>query len=371
MTEKLIPVKIPLLNPNEPEALLVSLEVEEGGSVEQGQVLAVIETTKSTGEVQAEADGYLVGVRFTPGDTLHAGEILGYIGQTPAARDPNLPPWASGSELPEQDAAPGDLRITEPARKLAKEKGLELAALPRGPLVTQQTVRDHLAAAAEPARADREVPEGENRILIYGAGGHGRSLAALIRKIGRYEIVGFLDDGYEPGTRAFGLEILGGGDKCLALARDGIRLAVNGVGGIGDLQPRLAVYDQLGKAGLHCPAVIHPTAFIEESADIADGVQVFPFAYVGTEVQVGYGTIINTGAIVSHDCIMDAYVNLSPGATLAGGVTVGEGSLVGMRATINLSVHIGTRARIGNGATVKADVPDGGIVPAGTIWPPR
>jgi len=371
MKDPLIPVKIPLLNPNEPEALLASLEAEEGQAVEQGQVLAVIETTKSTGEVQAEADGYLVGLRFTPGDTLHAGQILGYIGQTPSAQDPNLPPWASGTELPEQDAAPGDLRITEPARKLAVEEGLDLATLPRGPLVTQQIVRDHLAAAAEPARADREVPEGEHRILIYGAGGHGRSLAALLRKTGRYEIIGFVDDGYEPGTRAFGLEILGGGDKCAELAHEGLRLAVNGVGGIGDLQSRLAVYDQLGKAGLHCPSVIHPTAFLEDSADIADGVQVFPFAYIGTEVRAGYGCIINTGAIISHNCVLDDYVNLSPGATLAGGVTVGEGSLVGMRATINLSVHIGKRARIGNGATVKADVPDGGVVPAGTIWPPR
>ena len=371
MTNHLIPVKIPLLNPNEPEALLASLEVAEGQAVTKGQVIAVVETTKSTGDVQAETDGFLVGVRFTAGETLHAGEILGYIGETTSAHDPNLPPWTSGVEESTPDTMPGDLRITEPARQLAQEKGLDLVGLPRGPLVTQQIVRKHLAAAAVPARAEREIPEGENRIVIYGAGGHGRSLAALIRKIGRYEIIGFLDDGYEPGTRAFGLEILGGADKCVELANEGIRLAVNGVGGIGDLPARLAVYDQLGTAGLHCPAVIHPTAFLEDSADIADGVQVFPFAYVGTEVVVGYGSIINTGAIISHDCVLDAYVNLSPGATLAGGVTVGEGSLVGMRATINLSVHIGKRARIGNGATVKADVPDGGVVPAGTIWPPR
>jgi acetyltransferase-like isoleucine patch superfamily enzyme len=40
-----------------------------------------------------------------------------------------------------------------------------------------------------------------------------------------------------------------------------------------------------------------------------------------------------------------------------------------MGVTINLGVKIGKGARIGNGATVKADVPENGIVKAGTIWP--
>jgi len=215
------------------------------------------------------------------------------------------------------------------------------------------------------------VPENEKRILIYGGGGHGRSLVALVRKLGIFEVVGFVDDGYEPGDQLYGLPVLGGVDQLAELAESGIRMALNGVGGIGDLQIRLSVFDQLNKAGFYCPTVIHPTAFLEETVLLADGVQVFPFAYVGTEVEVGFGTIINTGAIVSHNCVLGQYVNLSPGATLAGGVIVEDRALIGMRATVNLYVHIGRNARIGNGATVKADVPDGGVVPAGTIWPPR
>jgi acetyltransferase-like isoleucine patch superfamily enzyme len=40
-----------------------------------------------------------------------------------------------------------------------------------------------------------------------------------------------------------------------------------------------------------------------------------------------------------------------------------------MGTTINLRVKVGARARIGNGATVKRDVPEGGIVRAGSVWP--
>ncbi len=74
--DKMIPIKIPLLNANEPEALLVSLVCAEGTLVVQEQVLAVIETTKSTGEILAEKSGYLVGLRYSVGDTLPAGETL-------------------------------------------------------------------------------------------------------------------------------------------------------------------------------------------------------------------------------------------------------------------------------------------------------
>ncbi len=366
--DKLSPIKIPLLNPNEPEALLSSLEVDEGQKIEKDDLIALVETTKSTGEIRAEEAGYFVGLRFTQGDTLQAGEVLAYIGSTPEAKDSTLPPWSDVSEKT-PDLQSDSLRITAPARELALASGLDLSTLPQRTLVTKKMVESMIAPAA-PLDAAR-VPADEKYILVYGAGGHGRSLVALIQNLGTYEIAGFLDDGYELGEEVYGLKILGGADHLHDLADKGIRMAVNGVGGIGDLQIRLSVFDKLSKAGFFCPRLIHPTAFIEESAILSDGVQVFPFAYVGTEVDVGFGTIINTGVIVSHNCQLGQYVNLSPGATLAGGVIVNEGALVGMRATVNLYVHIGRRARIGNGATVKADVPDGGVVPAGTIWPPR
>ena len=364
------PIKIPLLNPNEPEALLSALLVTEGTAVTAGQVVAVIETTKSTGEVQADAEGYVVGLRYKAGDTLQAGDVLAYVGDAPDAHNPALPPWSGETYLqPSSPAGLNGLRITEPARELALAEGLDLDALPQDILVTRQVVQD-LLQKLKPMPA-MGVPQdlAGTRLVIYGAGGHGCSLAALVRQLEDYEILGFLDDGVPVGAQVDGLPVLGGGEKLAELAEAGIRLAVNGVGGVGDLPARLAVYDRLARAGFYCPTVIHSTAFLEDSAALADGIQVYPLAYVGIRVWVGYGCIINTGAIVSHDCDLAPYVNLSPGATLAGGVIVGEGALIGMRATVNLNVRVGKRARIGNGATVKADVPDGGVVPAGATWP--
>ena len=368
--KKLNPITIPLVNPNEPDALLAALEAAEGQQVEPGQVIALVETTKSTAEILADTSGYLVGLQYAVGDTLHAGDVLAYIGVSPDSQDPRLPPWSGDTASMETHPVKvTGLRITKPARELALAQGVDLDDLPQGALVTQAMIQEMLNAR-QPAEL-APIPEGEKRLVIYGAGGHGRSLAALIRTLGTYDLVGFLDDGVDAGQMVLRLPVLGGGDELKNLAREGVRLAVNGIGGIADLSVRLSAFERLRAAGFHCPGVVHPTAFIEDSAELEDGTQVFPFAYVGTEVVVGYGCIVNTGAIVSHNCLLSRYVNLSPGATLAGGVSVGEESLVGMQATVNLNVRIGKGAQIGNGATVKADVPDGGIVPAGTIWPPR
>ncbi len=370
MAQKLTPIKIPLLNPNEPEALLVSLSIKEGDFVEREQILAVIETTKSTGEILAESAGYLVGLRFQQGDTIPAGEALAYIGDTPKAMDPTLSPWADLEKATLEGASmPDGLRITEPARALALAEGISLSSLPQGVLVTRQIVEGLLQKVVlNPVAAQQKDDE---RLVIYGAGGHGRSLAALITASCKDVIVGFLDDGIPAETLVDGLPVLGGMNHLGALTKERVWRAVNGVGGISDLPARLEVYAQLAKAGFACPTVVHQTAFIEQSAILADGIQIFPFAYIGISTNIDFGCIINTGAIVSHDCRLAPYVNLSPGATLAGGVMVGEAALIGMQVTVNLNVHIGARARIGNGATVKADVPDGGVVPAGTIWPPR
>ncbi len=94
MSEKLIPILVPLLNPNEKEALLVALETAEGEAVQQDDVIAVVETTKSTGEVTAPSAGYLVGARFQPGQSMVAGEVLAYIGNHP---NPMTPPYHLGT----------------------------------------------------------------------------------------------------------------------------------------------------------------------------------------------------------------------------------------------------------------------------------
>jgi sugar O-acyltransferase (sialic acid O-acetyltransferase NeuD family) len=211
----------------------------------------------------------------------------------------------------------------------------------------------------------------ESTLLLYGAGGHGKTLIDLVRTQGVYTWGGIVDENLPAGSRIMDLPVYGGADLLSEIYRAGFRQAANGVGGIGNVIARLRVFEELSKAGFSFPFLIHPTAWIEPSAKIAAGVQILPLTYVGTDSTIGFGSLLNANVTVSHDCHIGECVNLSPAATLAGGVKIHDHAQVGMGVTINMNITIGSEARIGNGATIKADVPSGGRVFAGQIWPER
>jgi acetyltransferase EpsM len=359
------PIIIPLINPNEPGALLASLHFSAGQEVKKGDNICILETTKSTVEITAERDGYVVGLTSEVGQTLQAGEVLAYLADSadwtpPSAQKAKVTTHATGVE---------GLRISQAALTLAQQHNLDLSQFSPDLFITENIVQQRLAQSLQPGPDLSSVEIEPNSILIYGGGGHGKALIDLIRALGTFSILGIVDDGLLIGTSLMGVTVLGGSQSLIKLHEDGLQFAANAVGGIGNISSRIAVFERLQQVGLTCPTLVHPSAFIEPSASLAEGVQVMPHAYVGSESHLGFGTIVNTGAIISHDCELGQYANLSPGAILAGEVSVGEATLVGMGVTVNLRVKIGSHARIGNSATIKQDVPAGGVVRAGTIWP--
>jgi acetyltransferase EpsM len=370
-SQSIFAVQAPLVNPNEPIALLVTLYVKEGQKISRGDLICTLETTKSVLDMAAERDGFIVGLQFKGGENVEAGETLCYISPSP---DVKPEPTALSKKEPKglsDEGLPGGLRITQPALALAREFSLDLSLLPTGVLVTEAVVRNLLDELSLTKIPSSTQPTDPHAIIIYGSGGHGKTLVDLMRLTNAFNIVGFIDDGRQKGDRVMGIPVLGGTQELTELANSGIRQAVNAVGGIGNIQSRIQVFKRLKQAGFSFPTLVHPTAFVEPSAELSPGVQVFAHAYVGTQAKLGLGVIVNTGAIVSHDCQIANYANISPGAMLAGQVNIGEGTLVGMGATINLQVKIGDWVRIGNGATVKNDVPDSGIVRAGAVWPEK
>jgi acetyltransferase EpsM len=364
-------VLVPLLNPNEPEAVLVQLFVTVGQHVTVDEVLCTLETTKSTHELIAEKAGFVAGLRFSAGENVNAGDLFCYLTETAGETLPAPAPSSGSGEVgssPLQEP-PAGMRITQPALALARERGLNLTDFPADVLVTEKMVRARLEQGQAPARPAEIAAPNPFRILIFGGGGHAKAVIDLIRALRSYPIAGILDDHLDPGTTVMGVPVLGTAALLESLYNEGLRLAVNAVGGISKMETRIRVFESLAGAGFSCPTLVHPSAWVEPGAELSAGIQVFPHAYLGSESRVGFGCIVNTGAVVSHDCVLDPYVNLSPGALLAGNVRVGRGTLIGMGVTVNLGVSVGENARLGNSAVIKSDVPDGAIVRAGAVFP--
>ena len=180
-----------------------------------------------------------------------------------------------------------------------------------------------------------------NRIVIVGAGGHGKVVADILGE----RAVGFVDDNRAlHGTTVLGLPVFASLDE---IEHDGVIVA------IGDNATRRRV----GQA-FSLSTAIHPTASIARSAKIGEGSMISAGAIVLPDAVIGRGVIVNTKASVDHDCVIGDFVHLAPSVTLGGSVRIGEETLVGPGATIISNVTIGARVVIGAGAVVVRDLPD-------------
>jgi sugar O-acyltransferase (sialic acid O-acetyltransferase NeuD family) len=352
-------ILVPLLNANEPEARLVDVYVRDGQVVEKGTRLFTIETTKAASDIEAPETGF-IRILVTEEATLPVGARLAFIVDT--LDDPLPPPETKPTDTKVESSR---LRITKPAQALAESLGVDLQALPTDRLVTEDIVRQ----AAVGLQAINLPVSQKPYILIYGAGGHAKSVMEMVLQMSEYTIAGIVDD--DPsltGKQVLGIPVLGTRVLLQSLAAQGVGFAANGVGGILDINVRVKVFEALQSSGFSFPAIIHPHTAVEPSAIVEEGVQIFANAYVGSQAELHARCMINTNAVVSHDCVIGAYTHIAPGALLAGHVHVGKRTLVGMGVTTAIGVQIGDNVRIGNGANILADVPDRSIIQAGRFW---
>ncbi len=180
-----MPVEIlmPKLGLTMAEGQVVEWRKQEGQSVAAGEILFVLETEKVTYEVEAPADGVLARILVPAGETVAVGTVVAYLlapGEDPQAI-PAAPPAvrveaASAAPAP-QAAAPapntpapagGRVRATPLAKKLAREKGLDLATLKGSGSGGRILADDVRAAAAGPAVSPAAVmPEGQPRLVPF------------------------------------------------------------------------------------------------------------------------------------------------------------------------------------------------------------
>lgn len=351
-------IVVPLLNANEPEARLAHIHIQNGKKVKQGEVLATIETTKAASDVDSPVSGFVYFLA-AEGDVLQVGKKIAIItdeeGDYSDAKSEIMVKIDDG------------VRMTQPARALAKKLGIEEKELPSGILITQDVVRQFT-----PKRVSRNIniPISEKpSIIIYGAGGHAKSVMEIVLQNGGFSIAGIIDDNDQlTGTSVLNIPVLGTGEILAYLVESGVTHAANGVGGILNIAIRVEIFRLLEQAGMSAPSLIHPRATIEPSSKVNSGVQIFANAYIGSEAVLHDKCMVNTNAVVSHDCEIGSYSHIAPGALLAGHVHVGEKTLIGMGVTTSIGIRIGSGVRIGNGAIILADVPDHMIIQAGRYW---
>lgn len=195
-------------------------------------------------------------------------------------------------------------------------------------------------------------------IAIFGVGGFGREVLALIKDINKMEptwnIVGFFDDGYEKGIMVNGYPNLGKTEDLNHWATP-ISLAVS----IGSPVIKKKILDRITNPLVEYPTLIHPSVWIgdKEFVEVGKGCILCAGVMITTNVQIKDFVILNLQCTVGHDTVIKDYAAAMPSVNISGEVTIGEGVFVGTGAKISNRIEIGEYTIIGAGAVVAKALP--------------
>ena len=155
---------MPSLGSDMQAGTLIEWRVQQGDSVRRRDVIAVVETDKAAIEIEVYEDGIIESLLVQPGQKVPVGTVMAVI-QTeasPSAEATQVSVQPAGAAGPEEEqpqpadsaSEPSRIKASPYARKLAVERGIDLATLvgtgPEGVICAADIERGGSAATTEP-----------------------------------------------------------------------------------------------------------------------------------------------------------------------------------------------------------------------------
>lgn len=195
-------------------------------------------------------------------------------------------------------------------------------------------------------------------LYIIGAGGFGREVAWLVRRINTkhsiWNVKGFIDD--NPAL----LGQIQDGYRVIGNCEDLIRLSTLNtycVCAIGRAITRKRIIEKIdGKVKF--ATVIDPSAIISESVSIGEGTIICAGTIITVDEKIGNHVIINLDCTIGHDDVIDDFVTLYPSVNVSGNCKLGMCVEMGTGSQIIQGLRVGTGTIVGASACVVKDLPE-------------
>ena len=185
----------------------------------------------------------------------------------------------------------------------------------------------------------------KKKLLIIGAGGHGKVVADVAKSMNKYDEISFLDDNT---SKEFIYPILGKVEDSFKYI-DIYDFFV----AIGNQSVRQSIMESLN---IDCVTLIHENAILGTDVKIGAGCVIMPGVVINTGTTIGKGVIVNTCSSIDHDCVINDYCHISVGAHVCGTVNIGIRTWIGAGATVINNISICNDCMIGAGAVVVKNI---------------
>ena len=199
------------------------------------------------------------------------------------------------------------------------------------------------------------------KIVIVGAGGFGREVEWLIKRINQvnptYEMIGFVDDGKELGEKIGHSKVIYTTDE---LSKIDEELCVTIA--IGNAKVRKMIANKLSaNPNLKFPNLIDPSViFDEEEVTLGEGNIICGGTIMTVNINIGNYNIINLDCTIGHDDTMKDYITIYPSVNVSGNVVLNNCVEVGTGTQIIQGLSVAENTIIGASAAVVKNIEESG-----------
>lgn len=199
-------------------------------------------------------------------------------------------------------------------------------------------------------------------IAIYGAGGFGREVACLIKRINEVEptwnLVGFFDDNPDKKDQPvshFG-KCFGGIDALNAWSTE---LAV--AMAIGSSVVVKKVVDMIDNVNITFPNLIDKSFYLAdpETFSIGKGNIIMGPGAATCDITIKDFNVLNGSVVLGHDVTIDSFNTIMPAVRISGEVKIGECNFLGVGSIVLQQIKIGNNVRLGAGSVLMTKPKDG------------
>lgn len=190
-------------------------------------------------------------------------------------------------------------------------------------------------------------------IAIYGAGGFGREVACLLKRINESEptwnFVGFFDDGKDIGSSNEYGKILGGINELNAIKEP---LAV--ILAIGFPKTVEKIVSNINSSLVSFPNIFSPDTILLDKDNISfgKGNVICSGCLFSCNIQIGDFNTFNGCITVGHDARIGNFNSFMPAVRISGEVMIGTRNFFGVSSVILQQIKIGCDTVIGANSTI-------------------
>ena len=352
-------VLVPTTDVNSETGVLLAWHAGDRSEVQAGETIAEIETSKAIIDVPATEGGFLLHAAREGAEVRLSEPVARLFGDVGA-----LEAYAGEEQRRRAQATESGPRATEPARRRAKELGVDLASIGGGSLITVGMVE---AAAAAATKATIELPDplpgvaALPRIALFGAAFGATQVIDILQAAESGTAVAIADDDASRwGGEVMEVPVVGGFERLVTLFGKGAFDAA--IIAIGAVPARARLREALAANGIPLANAIDPTARIGAGVTFGTGNIVCAFCHFGVGTVVGDNNFLSACNSYDHHNRLGSDIATGPACATSGFVVLGDRIRLGTGIHVEPHVELGDDVQVASGSVIVTSVPAGHAV---------